>query len=111
MVNEQAVRALTRALERKVWREDGWEVPAIDVQEALDALTAHSEEPPDPEEEAPKLNPAERRNDEFTRLDPLPLDPKPWVCNFHPGERWAQRPTSCHFAPREGYSQNREDYT
>lgn len=35
----QAKAALTRALDRKAWREDGWEVPAIDVQEALDALS------------------------------------------------------------------------
>lgn len=35
-----ARRALTRALSLKVWQEDGWEVPAIDVQEALDILNA-----------------------------------------------------------------------
>lgn len=40
----RAKLALTRALSRKEWREDGWEVPAIDVQEALDALS-RSEEP------------------------------------------------------------------
>lgn len=44
MNTEKAVQALTRAMERKVWREDGWEVPAIDVQEALDALAAPTEE-------------------------------------------------------------------
>lgn len=30
--------ALEKALSRKAWREDGWEVPAIDVQQALDIL-------------------------------------------------------------------------
>lgn len=35
-----ARRALERALNLKVWNDDGWEVPAIDVQEALDILNA-----------------------------------------------------------------------
>lgn len=34
----EAREALERALSRKVWREDGWEVPAIEVQAALDIL-------------------------------------------------------------------------
>ena len=37
---DRAIQALERALSRKEWREDGWEVPAIDAQEALDALKA-----------------------------------------------------------------------
>lgn len=35
---EMAVSVLTGAMTRKAWREDGWEVPAIDVQRALDIL-------------------------------------------------------------------------
>lgn len=31
-------RVLVRAMGRRTWRDDGWEVPAIDVQEALDIL-------------------------------------------------------------------------
>jgi len=38
------------------------------------------------------------------------LDPLPWVCDFHPYERWAYPPTSSHFEPRDGYSQERKDY-
>lgn len=46
--------ALTRAMSRKEWREDGWEVPAIDVQDAFDALAAFEKAhtPTDDEREA-----------------------------------------------------------
>ncbi|KQQ65061.1 hypothetical protein ASF63_13905 [Microbacterium sp. Leaf320] len=47
----QAKTALSRALSRKQWREDGWEAPAIDVQEALDALSGSEVPEPSAEDE------------------------------------------------------------
>lgn len=59
-------------------------------------------------------NPAERRNDEFTRLDPLTLDPYPYK-NKYDGSRWIDSGVdrwgnTVEFKPRPEYSQNREDY-
>lgn len=57
----QAKTALSRALSRKKWREDGWEAPAIDVQEALDALSGSEVPEPSAEEWAARVNAAREK--------------------------------------------------
>lgn len=40
VVLSRAKRVLHRAESQKTWRDDGWEVPSIDVQTAIDILSA-----------------------------------------------------------------------
>lgn len=86
---EEAAKVLRRALGRKVWREDGWEVPAIDAQQALD-LFEQAYTPTDGEQ-AHTSKPNEAKSDLGLVITPADGEREAWADwseQSEPGSDW-----------------------